>query len=314
MTRVLVTGGCGYIGSHMVRTLLAAGHAVTVLDDLSGGHASTLPSQATFVKASLFDRVAVDQALTDVDAVYHFAGSIQVGESTRNPTKYYENNVVGSLALVRAMTERGVRKMIFSSTAAVYASSDTLIAEEAALAPESPYGDSKLAFERALPHFARAHGLEFVVLRYFNAAGAGFGLREDHEPETHLIPLAIRAARSQNEPLTVFGTDYNTEDGSCVRDYVHVRDLCDAHLVAHRRLGTLPHRVYNLGGGQGTSVYEVLRAVEGAIGSPVPTVMGARRQGDVARLVADIARAQRDLEFTPKRSSIVEIVRDAASA
>jgi UDP-glucose 4-epimerase len=310
MTRVLVTGGCGFIGSHMVRTLVQAGHTVTVIDDLSNGHEDTLPTGVRFVRGSLLDPACMKEALTEVDTVYHFAGSIQVAESVLQPAAYYRNNVSASIALFDAMVAQGVRKLIFSSTAAVYAPLQVPVAlrEDALVDPASPYGETKLAIERALSHFP----LQSVSLRYFNAAGAAFGLRERHAPETHLIPLAIAAARGTCTALSVYGADYDTPDGTCIRDYVHVLDLCNAHLAAHQRLDSLrQHSVYNLGGGVGTSVREVLGAVEVALGKSVPHTIAARRAGDVPALVADITRARADLHFTPVHSSIAQIVNDA---
>jgi UDP-glucose 4-epimerase len=309
MTRVLVTGGCGFIGSHMVRMLVEAGHAVTVIDDLSNGHQDTLPPGVRFVRGSILEAAQLSEALHDVGTVYHFAGSIQVAESVRAPAAYHRNNVEASVALFEAMKKTHVGRLIFSSTAAVYAPNrDALgLSEDAATGPASPYGETKLAVERALSDFP----FQAVSLRYFNAAGAAFGLRERHEPETHLIPLAIAAARGTGAPLSLFGTDYDTPDGTCIRDYVHVLDLCSAHLAAHRRLGSLPHRAYNLGGGVGTSVREVLHAVETALGKRVPHSTAARREGDVPVLVADIARARADLAFDPTHSSIGQIVQDA---
>jgi UDP-glucose 4-epimerase len=315
--RVLVTGGCGYIGSHMVHTLLHAGYQITVLDDLSNGHEDVLPSAVRFVRSSLHDARALQEALHGVDAVFHFAGSIQVAESVRDPAKYYRNNVDASLQLFDSMQRVGVRRLIFSSTAAVYGSGDgpkeslasgTSLDEHATIDPASPYGETKWAIERALRHFP----FESVSLRYFNAAGAAFGLHERHEPETHLIPLALGAARGQRPPLPVYGTDYATPDGTCVRDYVHVKDLCQAHLAANERLGRLPRRAYNLGGGVGSSVREVLDAVASVVGKPVPHTLEPRRPGDPPSLVANIAKAQEDLGFAPIHSSLREIVTDAS--
>jgi UDP-glucose 4-epimerase len=316
--RVLVTGGAGYIGSHMVRTLIQEGYEVIAFDDLSNGTRSSVAPEAHFVHASIADECVMQEALRDVSAVFHFAGSIQVGESTRNPSLYYHNNVSCTLSLLQSIALAGVKALIVSSTAAVYASSNAPLKEDDRLAPESPYGETKATVERALPYFRAAHGIESVCLRYFNAAGAEplWQLSENHEPETHLVPLAIDAARGKRPPLTVFGNDYPTPDGTCVRDYVHVRDLCDAHLVALQKLRAngLPHAAYNLGGGQGTSVKEVLAAVETVLGTPVPFTQGKRRDGDAASLVASIERARTDLGFSPTRSSIERLVRDAAES
>lgn len=312
--RLVVTGGCGYIGSHMVRVLGAAGADVTVVDDLRAGDESTIPPGVRLVRS--------DVASPDVarllererpDAVLHFAGLIQVGESMRDPRAYYRENLVGGLRLLEACLDAGVPRVVLSSTAAVYgAPVRTPIDEAHPLEPLSPYGETKLALERALASFGRAHGLAWTALRYFNAAGAAFGLTERHAPETHLVPLVIDAALGRTGPLTILGDDWPTPDGTCVRDYVHVVDLAEAHLRALEHLARGGASLaLNLGTGRGSSVREVVRAVERVSGRTVPTRVGPRRPGDPAILVASPARAEEVLAWRATRSSLEQIVRDA---
>ncbi len=310
--RVLVTGGAGYIGSHMTQLLLERGHDVVVIDDLSGGHRDAVLPGATFVQASVADAAAVAGAAAGVDAVVHFAGRIQVGESVTAPRKYFHDNLVASLELLDAVIDAGVRHFVFSSTAAVYGDPEnTPIPESHPLRPVNPYGETKLAFERALASYGRAYGAAWAALRYFNAAGAHGGLRERHDPETHLIPLAIAAAKGSGPPLRVFGTDWPTPDGTCVRDYVHVRDLALAHLTVIEELRA-GHEVgaVNLGTQHGSSVREVIAAVEAATGKKVPVVDGPRRAGDPAVLVASAERARSLLGWSAK-ASLQEIVASA---
>ncbi|MFP5380429.1 MAG: UDP-glucose 4-epimerase GalE, partial [Vicinamibacteria bacterium] len=287
MARVLVTGGAGFIGSHAVQALGAAGHAVVVLDDLSQGHAEAVAG-VTLVRARTHDVDAVRAALAEhrIDAVMHFAAWLAVGESVTDPSGYYHNNVTGALALLDAMAAEGVRRLVFSSTCAVYGEPErTPIDETHPTRPINAYGETKLAVERALPHYARAYGLQYVALRYFNAAGCDpeGRLGEDHDPEIHLIPRAIMAATG-GEPLQLFGDDYPTPDGTCQRDYVHVADLAQAHLLALARLEQGgASAVYNLGNGAAVSVREVIDAVERVSGRKVPFVTSPRRPGDPAR-------------------------------
>ncbi|MGE3276305.1 MAG: UDP-glucose 4-epimerase GalE [Vicinamibacterales bacterium] len=316
MARVLVTGGAGYIGSHAVRALVAAGHTVAVLDDLSAGHAAAVPAGVPLVEASIHDRAAVTGALRTlgIDAVMHFAAWLSVGDSVRNPLGYYENNVVGSLRLVEAMGACGVTRLVFSSTCAVYGEpADVPIAESAPLAPINPYGETKLAVERLLAHAERAMGLRTVALRYFNAAGADPSgeIGEAHDPEIHLIPLAIRAATG-GPPLQVFGQDYPTPDGTCLRDYVHVSDLAEAHVRALAALEAgSPSAAYNVGTGQPRSVREVLDTVGHVVGAPVRWTAAARRPGDPARLFAAADRVRTELGWRPARPDLATIVADA---
>ncbi len=300
--KVLVTGGAGYIGSHAVRELRDAGHEVVVLDDLSKGHRAAVPPDVTLVQADLGDRAALARALAGVDAVMHFAGLLSVGESVRDPRPYYRTNVVKGVALLEAMGESGVTRMIFSSTCATYGNPVRIpIDEEHPQDPINPYGASKRAYERALLDHARAGMVRAVALRYFNAAGChpDGSLGEDHRPEEHVIPLAIDAALGRGKGLTIYGDDYDTPDGTCIRDYIHVRDLARAHVQA---LGVLdsgePYKVFNLGTAHGYSVREIVNAVGRVSGYSVPATVGPRRPGDPPRLVGSVERAQRELGFT----------------
>ncbi|MGE0041758.1 MAG: UDP-glucose 4-epimerase GalE [Vicinamibacterales bacterium] len=316
MARVLVTGGAGYIGSHAVKALRAAGHAVVVLDDLSAGHAAAVPDDVPLVRASIHDREGVEHALRThgIDAVMHFAAWLSVADSVRDPLGYYQNNVVGSLRLLDAMAAAGVTRMVFSSTCAVYGEpAEVPIAESAPTAPINAYGETKLAVERMLAHAGRATGLRAIALRYFNAAGADpeGEIGEDHDPEIHLIPLAIRAATG-GAPLRIYGEDYPTPDGTCQRDYVHVSDLATAHVLALDALGAgAPSATYNVGTGRPHSVREVIEAVGRVVGAPVQWTGAPRRPGDPARLFAAGGRLARELGWAPARADIDTIVADA---
>jgi UDP-glucose-4-epimerase GalE len=312
---VLVTGGAGYIGSHACKALARAGYRVIVLDNLGAGHRWAV-KWGELVSADVTDRDAVVDTLRryDVFAVMHFAAFLDVGESVREPVKYYRNNVTGALTVLEAMVAVGVRHFVFSSTCATYGEPiETPILETHPQRPINSYGESKLAVERALPHFERAYGLDAVALRYFNAAGADPDgeIGEDHSPEIHLIPRAIDAARG-GERLRVFGDDYPTPDGTCLRDYVHVSDLADAHLRALESLvETGKSGVYNLGTGQPTSVREIISAVERATGRAVPWILAPRRPGDPAVLYASPHKAMVELHWTPRFAEIDAIVETA---
>lgn len=316
MSRVLVTGGAGYIGSHAVRTLREAGHHVVVVDDFSAGHRQAVPGDVPIVRANTADRGTIRDALLNhhVDAVMHFAAWLDVGASVRDPLGYYQNNVVGSLSLLGAMAEAGVRRLVFSSTCAVYGEPSSVPLDEAmAKQPINAYGETKLAIERALDHVERAHGLRWVALRYFNASGAhpDGTIGEDHDPEIHLIPRAIQAACG-GSPLRVFGEDYPTPDGTCIRDYIHVCDLAAAHLVALQALeGGRPSGAYNVGTGHGHSVRQVIDAVGAVVGRPVPWTAAGRREGDPAVLFASSERLQRDLGWRPRYPALETIVQHA---
>jgi UDP-glucose 4-epimerase len=324
MSRVLVTGGAGYVGSHTVLALAAAGYDVVVYDDLSAGHAEAVariagayPSRSiSLVRGDIGDRAAVGGALEGgaVSAVLHFAARLSVAGSVLDPLGYYHANVNGTLTLLSAMAQAGVQQFVFSSTAATFGEPRALpIDETHAQHPVNAYGETKLAIERALPHVERGAGIRWVVLRYFNAAGADPEARlgEDHRPEEHLIPLALSAAAG-GPPLSIYGIDYPTPDGTCIRDYVHVSDLAAAHVLALQALEAgRASAAYNLGNGQGVSVRQVLESVERATGRRVPHRVGARRAGDPAQLVASSARIRRDLGWTPGFDRVDAIVETA---
>ncbi|MDP5182878.1 UDP-glucose 4-epimerase GalE [Blastococcus sp. BMG 814] len=309
--RVLVAGGAGYIGSVVTAALLAGGHEVTVLDDLSTGHADAVPEGAALAEVSLHDSAPV---LAEVrpEAVLHFAAKSLVGVSQQQPEDYWHTNVGGSFALLEAMRAAGCRRIVFSSTAATYGEPDQVpIREDAPTRPTNTYGASKLAVDHMLTSYAVAHGFAAVSLRYFNVAGAAYGLGERHATETHLIPLALQVASGQRDSLTVYGQDYPTPDGTCIRDYVHVEDLSDAHLLALPAPAAGEHRVYNLGNGTGFSVQQVVEAAREVTGHPIPVTIGERRAGDPAQLVASSDRIRADLGWAPKHTDLVGIVRDA---
>ena len=314
--RVLVTGGAGYIGSHTAKALAAAGHRPVSLDNLERGHRWAV-RWGPLIEADLADRAALVRTLAEhrIEAVIHFAAYAYVGESMARPERYFRNNAVGTLNLLDAIREHGVRQIVFSSSCATYGDPATVpMTEELPQAPVNPYGESKLIAERMIRWYARAHGLAAASLRYFNAAGADPDgeLGERHEPETHLIPLAIGAALGRGPGLEIYGTDYATADGTAVRDYVHVSDLADAHVRALERPGPAGEmRVYNLGAGEGTSVREVVAAVERVGGRTVPRVEVGRRMGDPPVLLAAIDKAKRELEWEPRRSGLEFIVETA---
>ena len=312
--RVLVTGGAGYIGSVVVAMLLDAGHEVTAVDDLSTGHEDAVAPGAEFVKASITE-VGPVLAERRYDAVMHFAARSLVGESVQYPDRYWHNNVEGTLALLDAMRVHDVPRLVFSSTAATYGEPVTVpITETAATAPTNPYGASKLAVDMALTDYARAYGLAAVSLRYFNVAGALLGsdvaYGERHAVETHLIPIALQVAAGARDALDIYGTDYPTPDGTCVRDYLHVVDLGDAHLQAMAAAVPGQHSIINLGSGSGYSVREVVEAVRRVTGHDVPVREVERRPGDPAVLIASNARAAADLGWTPTRD-LDQMVADA---
>ena len=313
--RILVTGGAGYIGSHTVHLLLRQGYEVTVVDNLSRGHAHNVDPQR-LRRVDISDGEALRRILSGADyrAVIHFAAYISVGESTAKPELYFGNNVGGTLTLLSAMAESGVRRLVFSSTAAVYGNPERVpIEEDQPFAPVNPYGESKVTVERVLRWLDQYSGLRSVALRYFNACGADVeaGLGEEHEPETHLIPLMLRAVAT-GKPVTLFGDDYATPDGTCIRDYIHVADLAQAHVAAlEHLLEDGKSAAFNVGTGAGLSVKEVLRAVEEVTGTSVPHIAGPRRAGDPAVLVANSDKLKRTLGWTPQHSDIHEIVRSA---
>ncbi|MFD5464543.1 UDP-glucose 4-epimerase GalE [Kitasatospora sp. NPDC127059] len=310
MSKYLVTGGAGYVGSVVAAHLLEAGHQVTVLDDLSTGFREGVPAGAEFVEGRIQEAGRVLDG--SFDGVLHFAASSQVGESVVDPEKYWRNNVAGSLELITAMRTAGVRKLVFSSTAAVYGEPEVVpIAETARTSPTNTYGASKLAMDHMITSEAVAHGLAAVSLRYFNVAGAYGAYGERHDPESHLIPLVFQAALGQRPHIAVFGEDYPTPDGTCIRDYIHVADLADAHLLALDAAKPGEHLICNLGNGSGFSVREVIESVKRVTGREIPVQVVGRRAGDPAVLVASAERAHQELGWTPRRPNLDDIVADA---
>jgi UDP-glucose 4-epimerase len=318
MTRILVTGGAGYVGAVSVAALVGAGHAVMVLDDLTTGHAAAVPAGATLHRGSYTDEASVRSLLVAgrIEAILHCAARSLVGESIRKPARYYRDNVAGGIALLEAARQTGVQRFVFSSTAAVYGTPDeSPIPEDAPLRPINPYGETKRTLETALDWYGRAYGLRSVTLRYFNVAGATPEIGEDHDPETHLIPNVLKAAEG-GPALKVFGGDYPTPDGTCVRDYIHVADLAEAHLLALEATAPGDTRtdralVCNLGNGGGFSVREVLDATARISGNDVAHSIGPRREGDPPILVASAQRAGEVLGWHAKRPSLDEIVGSA---
>ena len=313
--KVLVTGGAGYVGGVSVDAILAAGHDVVVLDDLTTGHAAVVPAGARLVRGSYGDEVAVRELLESegIDAILHCAARSLVGESVADPARYYRDNVAGGIALLEAARAAGVRRIVFSSTAAVYGvPASTPIREDAALAPINTYGETKRTFEGALRWYSGAYGFRAVILRYFNVAGATERLGEVHRPETHLIPNMLAAAEG-GASLTLFGDDYPTPDGTPIRDYIHVADLADAHVAALEATATPATEplICNLGTAGGFSVREVLQAAEAIVGRPIPHTVGPRRAGDPPVLVAAAERAREILGWTPRRSTLDEMLGSA---
>ncbi|MBI5774036.1 MAG: UDP-glucose 4-epimerase GalE [Verrucomicrobia bacterium] len=308
---VLVTGGAGYIGSVCVEELLGAGHAVTVLDNLSEGHRAAVDARANFVHGDLADRELVQRAVraAKTEAVIHFAAHALVGESMTNPGKYFRNNVASGLNLLDAAVEAGVKKFVFSSTCATYGVPERVpMTEDLPQRPVNPYGESKLMFEKLLRWYEELHGLEFVAFRYFNAAGASEKFGEHHRVETHLIPNVLRVALGQKPHCEIFGTDYPTPDGTCIRDYIHIADLAQAHILA---LAPGRRGFFNLGNGAGYSVREVVAACEKISGQKISALERPRRPGDPPRLVAAAAKAARELGWRPKFPKLEDIVATA---
>ena len=313
--RVVVTGGAGYVGSVVCEELVEQGHEVLVIDNLSKGHPDAIVEQAQLVRADLLDRATVTQVLADFGAaaVVHMAASSLVGESVVDPARYYRNNVTAGLALLEAMRDAEIPRLVFSSTAAVYGEpARQPIAEGDPMRPTNPYGETKLAFERTLGWFARAYGLSSISLRYFNAVGATVRCGERHDPETHLIPLVLEAAAGRLPGVTVFGDNYETRDGTCMRDYIHVSDLARAHsaALAHLRRGGAA-MTFNCGYGHGYSVLEVIGAIERVSGLKLPVQMVGRRPGDPVSLVADVSRIRSKLDWSPQFENLDTIVSHA---
>jgi UDP-glucose 4-epimerase len=312
---VLVTGGAGYIGSVVVEELLAAGRSVVVLDDLSSGHAQAVSAPARLIEGDFGDRTLVSRLCRehDVVAAIHLAAISLVQQSVHQPERYHEHNVARSCAFVEALLGASVRRVVFSSSASVYASKEELLTEDAVIAPSNPYGETKWAFECALRAYAESDALRHASLRYFNAAGATSAHGEVHDPETHLIPIVLDVARGRRASITIHGDDYATPDGTCIRDYVHVRDLARAHLLALDVMDRHQGQTYNLGTGRGYSVREVIEAARRVTGRAIPAVIGARRPGDPARLVASAELIHRELRWRAERSGIAQIIGDAWS-
>ena len=311
---ILVTGGAGYVGGTVATVLMQAGHTVTVLDNLCHSKRHELPDGAAFVEADIADRPRVESLLRELkpDGVLHFAALIEAGESMQKPEIYFRNNTAGTLALLEAMLATGTDKLVFSSTAAVYGEpKSTPIEETAALAPTNAYGESKLMVEQMLTWFHRVHGLRYASLRYFNVAGALPHRGEAHEPETHIIPLILDVALGRREKIFIFGDDYDTPDGTCIRDYIHVLDLADAHILALSALDRSSRMIYNLGNGSGFSVKQVIEAARRVTGHPIPVEIKPRRPGDPARLVASSAQAQAHLGWKPRHPDLDDILSSA---
>jgi len=311
--RVLVAGGAGYIGSVVAQHLIEAGHAVTIYDNLSKGHQGALPQQAQFELGDILDRVRLDEVLGQgpYDAILHFAAFIEAGESMKDPGRFFHNNVSGSLTLIEAAAAHRVPRFVFSSSAGVYASQDRPIKETDPIGAASVYGHTKRMIEEILGWYHRIYGLSYAALRYFNAAGATGERGEAHQPESHLIPLVLQVALGQREAIAIYGSDYPTPDGTCIRDYIHITDLATAHVLALNGLETRSETIYNLGNGSGYSVLEVIQAAREITGHPIPIQQAARRPGDPARLVASSEKARSELGWTPRYPDLREIMLSA---
>lgn len=314
---ILVCGGAGYIGSHMVSELLDRGEEVIVVDNLQTGHKAAILEDATLYIGDLRDKHFLDDVFKKhaIDAVVHFAADSLVGESVTNPLKYYDNNVYGAMSLLKVMHANDVKKIVFSSTAATYGEVENFpIQESDPTIPTNPYGETKLAIEKMLKWTEEAYGIHYVALRYFNVAGAHMDgkLGEDHFPETHLIPIILQVALGSIEAISIFGDDYDTHDGTCIRDYIHVTDLANAHILALEKLEkNNTSGIYNLGSGTGFTVKEVIEAARKVTGHPIPTVITTRRAGDPARLVASSEKAKAELGWNPQYTSLEKMIGSA---
>lgn len=312
--KILVTGGAGYIGSVVSAELLGAGHQVVVYDNLSHGHRQAVPRGAEVLTGEMGDRQALERAFQQhrPEAVMHFAALIEAGESMQAPERYFRNNTASTLTLLEAMLQHGTRRLVFSSTAALYGNPErTPIEEDAALRPTNAYGESKLLVERMLGWFHQIHGLRYASLRYFNTAGAAGELGEDHRPESHLIPLVLQVALGRRPGISVYGADYDTPDGTCVRDYIHVADLAAAHLLALDALAGRQQLIYNLGNGRGFSVRQVVEVARQVTGHAIPAKDAPRRPGDPAVLVASSEKIRRELGWQPRYPELEQIVASA---
>lgn len=311
--KIFITGGAGYIGSATAEALTRAGHEVTVYDSLVTGHKEAVPQGATFVQADLSDSHALAEALTrqTFDAVMHFAAFIEAGESMKDPGRFYQNNFTNSLKLMETAVRAGVKRFVLSSTAAVYQSSDEPLTEDSPLGPTNVYGHTKLLTEQTLEWYRKIHGLHYAALRYFNACGALPNRGEAHQPESHLIPLVLQVPLGRRDSANIYGTDYPTRDGTCIRDYIHIADLVSAHLLALEALGERDSLIYNLGSGTGYSVREVIDTARRVTGHPIPVNELPRRPGDSARLVASSEKIQRELGWEPEHDNLEKILSSA---
>lgn len=311
--RILITGGAGYIGGTVAQLLLDKGHNVIVYDNLCHGHRTMVPARAEFVEGDLADRAALEKLLgAGVDGVMHFAALIEAGESMKKPELYFRNNSASTLSLLEAMLAKGVNRLVFSSTAAVYGEPEsTPIREDATLKPTNTYGESKLLVEQMLAWLNRIHGFRYASLRYFNVAGAIPGRGEAHEPESHLIPLILDAAMGRRKSIKIFGQDYETPDGTCIRDYIHVQDLAQAHLLAFEALKERDKLIYNLGNGRGFSVRQVIDSAQRVTGLPIEVEECPRRPGDPAVLIASSEKIEKELGWKPAYAELDEIIASA---
>ncbi|GIG57414.1 UDP-glucose 4-epimerase GalE [Longispora fulva] len=309
--KLLVTGGAGYIGGVVVHQLVAAGHEVTVIDDLSSGYADVVPAGVEFHQMDVHDVAKVLTPDAGFDGVLHFAAKIEVGESVKYPERFWDTNVRGTLTLLDAVRAARVPRFIFSSTGSMYRATAEPSTEETEVAPQNPYAATKLMVDLMLAGEAAGHGLGAVTLRYFNAAGAVGHLGERHDPESHLIPIVLQVAAGKRDKLALYGDDYDTPDGTCVRDYIHVEDLASAHLLALDAIKPGRHEIYNLGNGNGFSNLEVIEAVRAVTGHPVPVELQARRPGDVVVGISSSAKARRELGWEPRRPDLHDIIRSA---
>ncbi|HWQ29826.1 MAG TPA: UDP-glucose 4-epimerase GalE [Negativicutes bacterium] len=314
---VLVCGGAGYIGSHCVRGLLDKNEEVVVADNLQTGHRAALSDKAKFYEGDIRNREFLDRVFKEnrIEAVIHFAANSLVGVSMNEPLEYYDNNVHGTLVLLQAMNRHNVGRIVFSSTAATYGEPESIpILETDRTLPTNPYGETKLAMEKMMKWADNAHGIKYIALRYFNVAGAheSGSIGEDHDPETHLIPLILQVPLGKRESISIFGEDYNTEDGTCVRDYIHVTDLVDAHILALESLRAgSESTVYNLGNGEGFSVKQMVEAARRVTGHPIPAVIHPRRAGDPSTLIASSAKVREKLDWKPRFTSVDDIIASA---
>ena len=310
---ILVTGGAGYIGSATAEALIKAGHSITVYDSLVTGHRLAIPEGAKFIEADLSDSHTLVKTLIDekFDAVMHFAALIEAGESMKDPGRFYHNNLTNSLTLMETAVRAGVKRFVLSSTAAVYQSSDETLTEESPLGPTNVYGHTKLMVEQALDWYRQIHGLHFAALRYFNACGALSGRGEAHQPESHLIPLVLRVPLGQRDAAVIYGTDYPTPDGTCIRDYIHVADLVSAHLLSLDGLQERDRLIYNLGSGNGYSVREVIETTRQVTGHSIPVKELPRRPGDSARLVASSEKIRREFGWKPEHDNLRDMITSA---